>query len=308
MTRRYAMWWLPLCFLVGRATLLTAQQSLSSSSDIGKSGIEALIVEPLVHDYGPFELKAESLQQVPPLMEFTFPEDLWLVGYEIGLIDRAGNSASRELQCHTFLGTSMPAHHSHEEVAGIFSDGYTPKVDLPLGFGIFFRAGEKIIWNPMFNNRSPQQAVASMRLTLNIVRARNLGGLKLKALKTTFRTIKDPTDLYFVSPGEDIRETTFNLPFKGKLHVIGTHIHPFGISIELINLTRNESVWKAVGKKDEHGRLVAMPVYSTVEGYSVGPEDRLKIVAVYRNPTQERVDAMAGVFILYSTQPSELGR
>lgn len=303
MRPRYSVWWLAFSLLANCPVLLEAQDSTGSSSDTGKSGIRALIVEPLVHDYGPFELKAKGLQQVPPVMEFKFPEDLWLVGYEIGLIDRAGNMLPREFQCHTFLGTSMPAHHSHEEVTGIFSDGYTAKIDLPLGFGIFFRAGEKIIWNPMFNNRSPQQAVASMRLTLNVVRARNLRGLRLKALNTTFRTIKDPTDLYFVSPGEDVRETTFKLPFKGALHVIGTHIHPFGVSIELINLTRNESVWKAVGKKDEQGQLVSMPVYSSLEGYRVGPDDRFKMVAVYRNPTMEPVDAMAGVFILYSTNP-----
>ena len=181
MRPRYSIWLLTFCLLANRAVLLKAQESLGSSS--GKSGIKAVIVEPLVHDYGPFELKAEGLQQVPPIMEFAFPEDLWLVGYEISLIDRAGNPLPREFQCHTFLGTSMPAHHSHEEVAGIFSDGYTAKLDLPPGFGIFFRAGEKIFWNPMFNNRSPQRAVASMRLTLNIVRARNLGGLKLECIE-----------------------------------------------------------------------------------------------------------------------------
>jgi hypothetical protein len=299
--RQYSAWLLSFCLLANTTALLRAQESLSSSADIGKP--EALIIEPLVHDYGPFELQAESLQQVPPVMEFTFPEDLWLVGYEIGMIDRAGNALPRELQCHTFLGTSMPAHHSHEEVAGIFSDGYTTKLDLPRGFGIFFKAGEKILWNPMFNNRNPQRAMASMRLTLNIVRARNLGSLKLKELNTTFRTIKDPTDLYFVSPGKDVRETTFTLPFRGTIHVIGTHIHPFGVSIELINLTRNEPVWKAVGRSDEHQQLVSMPVYSSPQGYSVNPGDRFKMVAVYQNPTQQRVDAMAGVFILYSTTP-----
>jgi hypothetical protein len=300
---RYGIWLLTLGLLANVMPLLTAQESRVSSSGIGKSEIEALIVEPLVHDYGPFELHAESLQQVPPVMEFTFPEDLWLVGYEIGLIDRAGNPLPREFQCHTFLGTSMPAHHSHEEVTGIFSDGYTSKLNLPSGFGIFFRAGEKIIWNPMFNNRNSQRAVASMRLTLDTVRARNLGGLKLKALNTTFRTIQDPTDLYFVSPGKDIRETTFKLPFNGKIHVIGTHIHPFGISIELVNLTRNESVWLAVGERDRNDRLVSMPVYSSREGYSVKSEDNFKLVAIYQNPTQQPVDAMAGVFILYSTRP-----
>jgi len=293
---------LTFCLVASSVLPLKSQRGIGPQ-ELANSETKVLIIEPLFHDYGPFDLKAESLQQVPRVMEFTFPEDLWLVGYEISMIDRAGNQLAREFQCHTFLGTSMPAHHSHEEVVGIFSDGYTPKLELPAGFGIFFKAGEKILWNPMFNNRNPERAVVSMRLTLNVVRTRNLGGSKLKALNTTFSTIQDPTDLYFVPAGEDIRETTFKLPFKGMIHLMGTHIHPYGVSIELINLTRNESVWKAVGKRDEKGRLVAMPIYSNLRGYAVNSEDRFKMVAIYKNPTRQRVDAMAGVFILYSPSP-----
>lgn len=303
MRPRYWVLLLSSCLAIRAGLEPRAQKLVVPSLGATTPKIEALIVEPLVHDYGPFELKGKGLQQVPPILEFTFPEDLWLVGYATGLIDKSGNPLPREFQCHTFLGTNMPAHHSREEVTGIFSDGYTPQLDLPPGFGIFFKAGEKILWNPMFNNRNAETAVASMRLTLSVVRARNLGGMRLTSLSTTFRTIQDPTDLYFVPPGEDVRETTFKLPFKGKIHAIGTHIHPYGVSIELINLTRKESVWKAIGKRDKAEKLVSMPVYSNVEGYSVDSNDEFKLVAVYQNPTKVPVDAMAGVFVLFATTP-----
>jgi len=230
---------------------------------------------------------------------------MWLVGYHTRIVDGSGNQLAREFQCHTFIGTSMPQHHSHEKVAGIFSDGYTPTVDLPAGFGIFFKAGEKIIWNPMFNNRDPENATAAMRIELNVIRARNLPQ-GLRPLLTTFRTIRGTTDLYLVPPGRDVRETSFELPFASKIHVIGTHIHPYGVSIELINSTRNQSVWKAVGSKDQSGKLTAMPVYINSDGYGIDKGDRFKLVAVYENPTLHNVDAMAGIFILYSpaSQPT----
>jgi len=263
------------------------------------------LVETLVHTYGPFDLKASTLQQVPTVMAMKFPEDMWLVGYHTRIVDGSGNQLAREFQCHTFIGTSMPQHHSHEKVAGIFSDGYTPTVDLPAGFGIFFKAGEKIIWNPMFNNRDPEHATAAMRIELNVIRARNLPQ-GLRPLLTTFRTIRGTTDLYLVPPGRDVRETSFELPFASKIHVIGTHIHPYGVSIELINSTRNQSVWKAVGSKDKNGKLTAMPVYVNGDGYDIDKGDRFKLVAVYENPTLHNVDAMAGIFILYSpaSQPT----
>jgi hypothetical protein len=278
--------------------------ALSFAQDRAPKGA-ADLVETLVHSYGPFDLKASTLQQVPAVMAITFPEDMWLVGYHTKIVDGSGRQLPRELQCHTFIGTSMPQHHSHENVTGIFSDGYTPGVDLPPGFGIFFRAGEKVIWNPMFNNRNTEKAAAAMRIELNVIRGKNLPR-GLKPLVTTFRTIRGSTDLYMVSPGRDVRETTFELPGVSKIHVIGTHMHPYGASIELINLTRNQSVWKAVGMLGKDGRLETMPVYINSEGYAVAPEDRFKLVATYENPTSQAVDAMAGVFILYSPAAQSL--
>ena len=290
-----------------------AKPAEADASDLGKTSLHTYgpvddLVGTLVKTYGPFDLKAHELQQVPPNIkgyEVTFPEDLWVLGYRVEMVDASGNQLSQELQCHTFLGTSVPVHDVHEQVVGIFSDGYTSDIQLPPGFGIFFKKGEPILWTPMFNNRNPEGAQVDMKLSLDVIRANHLPPgvtLELKPLTTTFHTIRetDSSDLYFVPPGKDIRETTFKLPFVGKIHLIGTHIHPYGRSIELINVTRNRSVWKAVGRRDRSGRLVKMPVYVNSEGYDVGADDQFKLVAVYENPTEQPVDAMAGVFILYS--------
>ena len=179
----------------------------------------------------------------------------------------------------------------------ILSDGYTDSIDLPEGFGLLFKAGETISWTPLFNNRNPQVSRAVMRVTFRIIRTRNLKS-PLKALTTTVRSIQFP-DLYYVEPGRDVRETSFNLAV-GKIHTIGAHIHPYGVSIELINLTRDEPVWKAVGHRDEEGALVSMPVYKNTKGYNVRPDDRFKLVSIYENTTSKPVDAMAGIFVLYS--------
>jgi hypothetical protein len=261
-----------------------------------------LIIETWTRTYGPLDLEAERLQQTPPRMELTFPEDLWLVGFGTEIVDSSGNRLSRELQCHTFLGTSLPVHHSHDQVAGLFSDGYTENFRLPSGFGIFFKAGQTVFWTPMFNNRATENTSAAMKITLEVVRDRYLKR-PLQELTTTFRTIQVP-DLYYVPPGRDVRETTFDAPFVGRIHAIGTHIHPYGVSIELINVTREESVWKAVGRRDATGNLVSMPTYTSREGYSVHAGDRFKLIAVYENTSDRPVDAMAGMFILYVPQPA----
>jgi hypothetical protein len=284
--------WLLASWLVAGSGNITAGQAPSVAYADAFGAVEAL-----VHTYGPFDLKANTLQLVPPRMEISFPEDLWLVGYHTEIVDQRGRAMAKEFQCHTFLGTSLPKHHTHDQVVGLFSDGYTSDFRLPPGFGILMKAGEKVYWTPMFNNRNPDIESASMHITLDVIRARN-ARVPLQPLSTTFRTVGVP-DLYYVNPGTDIRETAFTLPFAGRIHAMGTHIHPYGVSIEMINLTREETVWRAVGSRDAAGKLTRMPVYTNHEGYAVRAGDRFRLVARYENPTDHPVDAMAGVFILY---------
>ena len=92
-------------------------------------------------------------------------------------------------------------------------------------------------------------------------------------------------------------QVTFELPFDAKIHFLGTHIHPYGVSIELYNVSRQEPVWKGVRKSDPGG---PMEIYSNPAGYSVRAGETYKITAIYDNPTADKIDAMAGLFMLYS--------
>jgi hypothetical protein len=68
----------------------------------------ANLVETLVHTYGPFDLKASTLRQVPATMAMTVPEDMWLVGYHIQIVDGVGTGIG--------AGVSVP-HVSRDEHA-----------------------------------------------------------------------------------------------------------------------------------------------------------------------------------------------
>jgi hypothetical protein len=43
-----------------------------------------------------------------------------------------------------------------------------------------------------------------------------------------------------------------------------------------------------------------MEVYSSADGYVIRGGDEYRITAVYENPESTKVDAMAGLFLLYS--------
>ena len=150
----------------------------------------------------------------------------------------------------------------------------------------------------MFNNRGEQSVRVAMRVELTLVRAKDLKK-PLRRLYSTLRSVQVP-HLFFVEPGRDERQVTFEMPIDCRIHVLGTHIHPHARSIELYNVSRKEIVWKGTRSSDAAGN--SMGVYSSAVGYPVRAGETYKIVSVYENPTATPIDAMAGLFIFYSRE------
>jgi hypothetical protein len=151
---------------------------------------------------------------------------------------------------------------------------------------------------PMFNNRDEQPARVAMNTVLVLIRGKDLKR-PLTPLYSTLRSVEVP-HLFFVPPGRHEKTTTFEWPFDGQIHFLGTHMHPHGVSIELFNVSRRERVWKGSRTLDSQGRMVGMEVYSSGEGYPVRAGETYRVTAVYDNPTRGPIDAMAGLFMLYS--------
>jgi hypothetical protein len=243
------------------------------------------------------ELESGSLaHHVPYAMKnLRFGERVWVIGYRTDILDANGKAPKENYLCHTFLADQRVAQHEEDELRGIYSDAFTPEIRLPDGFGIPVSPDETLHWMPMFNNRGTESVRVQMKVLLRVIREKDRTR-PLKPLHSSLRSIQVP-HLFFVAPGKDERQVTFSLPFNGKIHFLGTHIHPYGVSIELYNTSRNEQVWKCVRKKQPDG---PMEVYSSAEGYPVKAGETYRIRSVYQNPTNDKIDAMAGLFILYS--------
>ena len=211
------------------------------------------------------------------------------------LSDANGTAPKENYLCHTFLSDQRMDQHEDKEVKGIYSDAFTPEVRMPAGYGIPILAGENLHWMPMFNNRGDAAVRVSMRIRLTVIRERDRK-TAIKPLYASLRSVQVP-HLFFVEPGGDRRESTFRLPFNGRIHFMGTHIHPYGVSVELKNLSRNERVWIGTRKA---GPESAMDTYASSEGYRFRAGESFRLTSIYDNPLKGRIDAMAGLFLLYS--------
>ena len=293
---------------MSRASATTAVLvALTMSASVSSAGVRVFSSEQVL---GPYSLNGEGLQQMPGgVIPLEFEEAVWILGYSTKIVDDEGSELGRDLQCHSMMVSPLDeswkgSAHNGTPFEGFFSDGFTPKLILPQGFGVFLDDGESLELSPMFNNRSPDPVSASMKVTVDFVRQRDLTE-PLRPLFATVGTVTDPF-LYMVPPGEDVRERQYRFPYAGVIHAMGVHIHPYGRSFELINLTRGETVWLADGTHGEDGRLTEMPFYSSATGYSFTPEDRFLLRATYYNPTDVEQDAMAGLFFFFSTIDDKL--
>ena len=292
---RALLWILCGCAGVGAAAkgeLLAGFQPSSIRTDYG-------LASEVHFSTGLVELESGVLAYHLPhaIREFWFDEPVWVIAYRTDLIDARGNRPPENYLCHTFFSDERVDQRPENEMKGIYSDAFTPAVRLPDGFGIPLLAGERLHWMPMFNNRSDAPARVEMKVVITLIRQKDLKK-PLRALYTSLRSVETP-HLYFVSSGRDERQVTFNLAFDGRLHFLGTHLHPHGVSIELYNVTRQERVWKGGRRGDPGG---SMEVYSNVDGYPIRAGETYKITAVYENPEAVKIDAMAGLFMLYSRE------
>lgn len=243
------------------------------------------------------ELEADVLAHHMPraMMHFRFAEPVWVVAYETEMLD-AQNRAPRENHlCHTFFGDQRVMQHESQEIRGVYSDAFTPVMKLPDGVGVPLAAEETLHWMPMFNNRGADPYRVRMKVRLSVIRERDLTK-PLLALSSTLRSVQVP-HIYFVEPGRDERGAEFQFPQNGKIHFMGTHLHPHGVSVELTERATGKRVWRGERLAGGTGR---MSTFSSAEGYPVKAGETYRVSAVYDNPTKAPVDAMAGLFILYS--------
>jgi hypothetical protein len=230
-------------------------------------------------------------------------EPVWVIGYKTSTLDSKNRPPAENYLCHTFFGNAAVHQPDDPELpprpmSALYTDAFTPQVRLPEGFAVRLDPEDNLEWMPMFNNRGSGPAEVRMKCELSVIREKHLRK-PMRRLYSSLHSVKSP-HLYFVPSGRHEQDAVFELPFEGKIHFIGTHIHPYGESIELRNESRGERIWIGSKKTDAAGRMNGMEVFSSVEGYPVQLLDRFRLISTYDNPTAKPVDAMAGVFLFYT--------
>ena len=107
---------------------------------------------------------------------------------------------------------------------------------------------------------------------------------------------------WVVPPGREVSRGNvtrwLQLHHDTTVHYISMHLHPFAESLELYDVTAEESVYKADAKQWE-GRigLEHVDFYSSAAGIPLYKDHEYEMITVYNNTTDKDSDAMAVMFL-----------
>ncbi len=112
---------------------------------------------------------------------------------------------------------------------------------------------------------------------------------------------------WVVPPGREVTRTgvtqRMSLPFDVRAHYIAIHVHPTCESLELVDTTTMESVYRAeVTPTGEGLGIKQVDFYSSQEGLLLKADHDYSLISTYQNDTGEEVDSMAVMF-LYCHDP-----
>jgi hypothetical protein len=263
----------------------------------------AVRAERLEKEYGPFDLAAKRLMIMPSQrVHFKLPPDRLVTAVEMRTAAEGGRTLDCGFICHNNFG---PNYNRFQHGRKILLDGYTPRLQLPAGYGLEPQR-EDFLAELMYNN--PESSpIHGVRTKFAVELAPK--GAKLTALYPQMMSVFEQppaTGLwgYYVGPKRvDIRSRLFDVLEDFEARHVTFHIHDHGRRIILRNKTTGETIVDAKPVY-ENGVMKSMPQVELPGGRFARKGQVLELVVEYDNPTERTIDTMgAAILFMRCTAP-----
>jgi hypothetical protein len=270
-------------------------------------------------DLPPVDLPARQAGQeepmvVPPVVRVGMPVTGYITKYHVEVLDSTGRRLPQTLLHHFNLNDP-----DHRELFLpillhiLAASRETPTAGVPwLLFGVPVSAGQQFMASGMLANTGPTPYHAiRIRLVLRIRPAHRPWPLFRGypwVIDVQFPLGRQPggSKAFDLPPGRSEHSFESSPAVPGTIIGMGGHLHDFGVSLELKDLTTGEVLGRAVPIRDSIGHVITLPLVRFYRwnrlGIHVTPAHRYRVTVVYDNPTGERIPdggmgALAGLFI-----------
>ncbi len=249
-----------------------------------------------------------------PLCQVLIPVGASLHSAHVELLDASGRELPREMLHHFNL--SDPEHRELFIPIGLHllaASKETPAITVPrFLFGLPIARGQRLIAGAMLANTTatPYHGVR-VRLVLRYVPAGRPWPLYRTypwAIDVQYPLGRPPTGskAFDLTPGHTERFWEGSPAISGTILGLGGHLHDYGVSLELRDMTTGKLLWHGTPDTDGAGRVTSFPLARFYAWYRLGlhvlSSHRYRLTAVYENPTGHPIHdggmgAVAGLFV-----------
>ncbi len=255
---------------------------------------------------GPLKLPANSGHRAvaqPPEFFLEMPFEGWITAYHPRLVDASGGAIPGRLLHHVaFWNTGRSDFLCPNKQEHIFGAGGELN-DWPAlpGFGYAVGRGEKIRINTMFHNPTDTSYVEAY-LVIEMEYETPGEGRALNSVYPAWFDVQEcGNSSYDLPAGTSSNSGRFRLGYPGVLLGVGGHLHDFGQSVRLQDLTRQQEVAELKAELDSEGRIRSMPIanFAARGGYRMNRGDTFEVTANYQNPGAEEPQSAMGIAVGY---------
>lgn len=306
------------------ATLLASMQMAAGQGQLAAAPDSAelqMVVDSsskqIVLTVGPFHLMDRSSEDThahsgaghdTPVYHFDWPIEGWLRGFELEVIDGAGNSLPRHVMHHMIMvnfDRRQLIYPAAERIMGAGSE--TMDYTLPKSIGVPVRPGSDLgMYIAWHNDTGAMMDDVYFRLSLKWT-PKNQVPQPQSSMPVYFdvNLTVGGTNTYDIPPGRSEKSYEFTLPVGGRLLGVGGHMHDYGFEVRLEDAESGKVITDIKADRDEDGRLIGMErslFGVSGRGKKLKANHRYRVVAVYDNPTGATIDLgamahMVGLFV-----------
>ena len=249
-----------------------------------------------------------------PLCQLVVPLGVSLHSSRVEILDAEGRPLPHTLLHHFNL--SDPGHRELFLPIGLHllaASRETPAITVPrLLFGLPLARGQRLIAGAMLANTSPvAYHGVRVRLVLRYVPASRPWPLYRAypwAIDVQYPLGRPPTGskAFDLAPGRTERFWEGSPAIPGTILGLGGHMHDYGVSLELKDVTNGRILWRGAPVTDGGGRVITFPLARFYSWHRLGvhvvPGHRYRLTAVYDNRTGRTIrdggmGAVAGLFV-----------
>ena len=242
---------------------------------------------------------------VTTTLNTTAPFDGWLHGYEIQVLDSNNTEMGRGFLHHmNILGPDQRELFAPIMIHIVASGMETKPVRMPNSVGYPVKRGDRLVLVAMLHNPTGS-AQNKLRVRARIPVTLASTGKLPKSAFPFFLGVSEPGAMaeFDLPPGRSVHMRKASPAVSGRIYAIGGHLHQFGESVRLEDLTTGKVLWEGIATVDSLQNIESIPTKRFPRGgVHIKASHAYRVTAVYNNTTGETrkaggMAAIGGVFI-----------